>query len=73
LPAKKISQKNKIKKIYLKPQKDVGKTELKLPRSGFVHQSDIATFCKTVILAKTQVRNPPNLGLIIGYHRFLLD
>jgi len=24
-------------KINLKPQKDVGKTELKLPRSGFVH------------------------------------
>jgi len=44
LPAKKISQKDKIKKIYLKPQKDVGKNELKLPRSGFVHQRNITTF-----------------------------
>ena len=43
LPAKIISQKDKIKKIYLKPQKDVGKTELKLPRSGFVHHKKICS------------------------------
>ncbi len=34
---KKFNQNDKIKKINLKPQKDAGKTELKLPRSGFVH------------------------------------
>jgi len=44
LPAKKINQNDKIKKIYLKPQKDVGNTELKLPRGGFVHDLDIEKF-----------------------------
>ena len=38
-----------IKKIYLKPQKDVGKNELKLPRSGFVHHLHIFSFGQFVI------------------------
>ncbi len=36
IPCLKFSQNDKIKKKNLKPQKDVGRTELKLPRSGFI-------------------------------------
>jgi len=47
-------------KINLKPQKDVGKTELKLPRSGFVHPFNICKIAKVVIFSET-VEKPQKL------------